>query len=174
MVRPRGLADKPGLVGIVGYELLRGGKILVPWTLAHNAVNNTAKNAFLEAWFNGGSRSSAYYIGLVDSPTFTSFSAGDTIGSHTGWTEYLNYTVGGSGSVRAPWLYAAASGQAITNSSAATFDFAVAAGSVYGIFITADGTKSGTGAILWSTAAFTAPLSVSPGDQLKVTYTVQL
>ena len=48
MVRPRGLVDKAGPVGLVHYELLRGGRILVPKTLAFNAVNNFAKNSFLE------------------------------------------------------------------------------------------------------------------------------
>lgn len=174
MVRPRGLADNPGPVGVVEYELLRGGKILVPKTRAFNAVNNTAKNAFLDCFFNSGGRNSSYYMSLVDNSGFSTFSAADTISSHAGWTEYINYTISGSGTVRGTWAYGAASGQAVTNSSPVVFDFASSGGVVYGIFITADVTKGGTGALLWSSAAFSATLTVSPGDQLRVTYTVQL
>ena len=56
MVRPRGLVDRPGPTGLVHYELLRGGRVLVPKTLAFNAVNNFAKNSFLDGWFNNGLR----------------------------------------------------------------------------------------------------------------------
>ena len=173
MVRPRGLVDSPGPFGLVHYELLRGGQILVPRTLAFNAVNNFAKNSFLDGFFNNGLRGNAYYIGLIDASTFSAFNATDVIGSHAGWQEFTNYTVSGSGTVRATWGYGSATGQALTNSSPCVFDF-TASGSVYGILITGDPTKLGTGVLLWSTAGFAAPLAVTTGDQLRVTYTIQL
>ena len=49
-------STSPGPVGLVHYELLRGGRVLVPKTLAFNAVNNFAKNSFLDGWFNNGLR----------------------------------------------------------------------------------------------------------------------
>ena len=95
------------------------------------------------------------------------------IGAHSGWGEFTNYTVSGSGTVRATWGYGSATAQAVTNSSPGVFDF-TGSGSVQGILITGDPTKLGTGVLLWSTAAFAAPLAVTTGDQLRVTYTVQL
>ena len=173
MVRPRGLVDEAGPVGLVHYELLRGGRILVPKTLTINAVNNFAKNAFLNGFFNTGLRGDAYYIGLVDSSGFSAFNATDVIGAHSGWGEFTNYNVSGVGTVRATWGYGSATAQNLTNSSPGVFDF-TGSGSVQGIFITGDPTKAGTGVLLWSTAAFAAPLAVTTGDQLRVTYTIQL
>jgi hypothetical protein len=176
MVRPRGLIETPAPKGIIQYELWRGCRI-VTRNVSHNAVNNTAKNMFLDAMFNNGTRYNSWYIGLVDGGTFTGFSASDTISpSGRGWTEYTAYAVSSVTTTRAHWVYAgSASSQQLTNASACIFDFnGVSITSVYGIFITADPTKSGTGAPLWSTGAFTAPLSVLGGDQLRVTYTIQL
>jgi hypothetical protein len=173
MVRPRGLVDQAGPVGLVHYELLRGGRILVPKTLAFNAVNNFAKNSFLDGFFNNGGRLDSYCIGLVDASGFSAFNATDLIGAHSGWGEFTNYTVSGNGTVRATWGYGSATAQAVTNSSPCVYDF-TGSGSVYGIFITGDPTKNGTGELLWSTAGFAAPLAVTTGDQLRVTYTVQL
>ena len=47
-------------------------------------------------------------------------------------------------------------------------------GAVQGVLVISDGTKGGTIGILWSTAAFNAVLNVLSGDQLRVTYTIQL
>jgi hypothetical protein len=47
-----------------------------------------------------------------------------------------------------------------------------ASGTVKGIFITSNNTKSGTSGKLWSTALFSADVPVVNGDQLKITYTL--
>lgn len=174
MVRGRGIADAlADLKGTVNYELYRGGKLLQARSVP-NGITNGAKNALLDAWFNGGSSSgSIWYIGLVDESTYTSFATTDTMDSHSGWTELTSYTVGGNGLLRGTWGQGSASGQAVTNGTAVEFDF-TATGIVQGIFAVSDGTKSGNIGTLWSTASFNAPLNVESGDQLRVTYTVQL
>ena len=66
----------------------------------------------------------------------------------------------------------AAASQSISN-SVTSADFNItASGTIHGIFVTSDNTKSGTTGTLWSTAPFAAPLSVNNGDLLKVTYTL--
>lgn len=178
MVRGRGISDGPPLKGIVGYELVRGGKILVPRIIVPNAVTNTAKNRMLDGWFNAGTieTNTTWSIGLVDGTTYTSFQPTDTMSSHTGWQEFTDYTVGGVGTNRGLWSQGAASGQAVTNVSPVTYDFTGITGTatIQGIFVVSNITKNSTANLLWSTASFLSPLSVENGDQLRVTYTVQL
>lgn len=176
--RGRGLADGLAPKGFFGYELLRGGKILVPRTFVRNAVTNTAKNRMLDGWFNAGTieTNTTWSIGLVDGGTYTAFQVTDTMTSHTGWEEFTNYTVGGVGTNRGLWSQGAASGQAVTNASPVAFDFTGITGTatIQGIFVVSNITKNSTSNLLWSTAAFLSPLAVENGDQLRVTYTVQL
>jgi len=174
MVRGRRFDDDLGPKGVVHYELYRGGKLLLPRT-ACNAVTNTAKNRFLDGWFNAGTieTNTTWSIGLVDAATYSSFQLTDTMSSHTGWQEFTDYTVGGVGTNRGLWSQGAASGQAVTNASPVTFDF-TASGTIQGIFVVSNITKGSTANLLWSTASFLSPLTVESGDQLRVTYTVQL
>ena len=112
----------------------------------------------------------------MDASTFTQFQATDVMTSHTGWAEFSSYTVSGNGTNRGTWSQGSAAAQAITNASPVTYDFTGFSGtaSVQGIFVVSDPAKTGTAGLLWSSASFLAPLSVQSGDQLRVTYTVQL
>lgn len=109
-----------------------------------------------------------WYIGLVDNSGFSAFAPGDTMASHTGWTVFIAY----SEATRPEWTAGAPATRAITN--AVTVDFTIngGGGTVKGIFIVDENTKSGTTGTLWSTAAFSSPATVVATDELKITYTV--
>jgi len=119
--------------------------------------------------FNDGTQiaNSSWYIALIDNGGFSALSASDTMSSHSGWSEFVTY----SQSTRVAWGSGAASGQATTNASPATFDI-TGSGTIYGIFVTSGSAKSGTSGTLWATAGFASTVPVSNGDQLKITYTV--
>lgn len=173
----RGFFDPAPPRGIVDYELSRGGRILVPRTRVPNGIANLAKLTLLDAWFNGGADAgSAWSIALVDGDTYTQFQATDTALLHGGWAEFSAYTVSGNVFVRGDWGSGAAAGQAVTNTSPVVFDFVGITGtaSIQGIFVTSEAAKNSSSGLLWSTASFAAPLTVQSGDQLRVTYTVQL
>jgi hypothetical protein len=132
-----------------------------------NGIVDVGLNKILDDMFNAGSQSSLWYIGLVDNSGWTAFAAGDTMGSHTGWTESTVYTAG----TRPQWTVGAAASRQVTNAS--TVDFAInGTATLKGIFVVDDNTKSGTSGTLWATAAFSSTIGVSSGDTLKVTYTV--
>ena len=132
-----------------------------------NGIVDEGIEYLLDAGFNGGSQVSTWYMGLVDNSGFSAFANGDTMASHSGWTESTDY----SESNRPEWTAGAAASRAVTNSS--TVDFSMnATATIHGIFITSNNTKSGTTGTLWSTAAFSSNASVTNGDTLKVTYTV--
>lgn len=173
MIRKRQFSDRLDPYGLFDYELIRKGHIIVA-SKARNGIVTAAKTALLEAWFNNGTRSNAWSIGLIDNASFTALQETDTLASHSGWIEFQAYTdVNISSTLRAIWNKTTAANKQITNTTVSTFNF-TADGQVYGIFLTTDNIKGAatSGKIIWSTAAFSAPLSVEDGDQLKVSYTL--
>lgn len=131
-----------------------------------NGITNPGKNNILDTFFNGLTQVSSgnWSIGLIDGTGSPVLASGDTLASHSGWTEFTAYS-----GARKAWGQGSAASQAVTNASPATFDI-TATGTLFGIFIC--GATTGTTAPLWSTAAFTTPVPVSNTDQMKVTYTL--
>jgi hypothetical protein len=118
-----------------------------------------------------------WYLGLITGPgSGTTFIAGDTMATHAGWTEYVNYS--NANRVTATFATATtATPSVVTNtSSPAVFNISGAGGTVAGAFLTSDNTKSGTTGTLFSEADFGSPgdRTVVSGDTLSVTYTFSL
>lgn len=157
------------MVGTYRVEHWRDGK-LINTLKGKNLITNAGKNSMLGIMFHADTQLTAWYIGLVDNASFSTFAVGDTMSSHSGWLESVAY----SDSTRQSWGVGAASGQSITNGSAAVFNINVNSTVIKGIFVTSISTKSGTTGTLWNGVAFSSNLSVNSGDQIKVTYTVSL
>jgi len=134
-----------------------------------NGITNVGKNLLLEVMFSNGAAvvQADWCIGLISLASYSALAAGDTMASHAGWIEFTSYNEGN----RVAWGQGDAASQSITNAAAATFNI-TGSGTVKGIFVTSEDTKSGTTGTLWSTALFAADVAVTNGDQLKVTYTV--
>lgn len=149
-------------------EHYRGGVLLDVYSL-HNDITNEGKNEILDIMFSDGTQIAAasWYIGLISNSGYSALAAGDTMGSHGGWTEFTGYTQ----ATRVAWGPGNPASQSITNASPATFDIN-ASGTLKGIFVTSNSTKSGTTGKLWATGLFAADVPVSNGDQMKITYTV--
>jgi len=146
-----------------------------------NLVNAVGKQLMLDTLLKG----SAYtvvgpYLGLISgaSPTFGTGS--DTMTSHGGWTEFINYTVGGS-AVRGTAVFASATSTGSTPSNvttsaatAITYTITGAGGTVGGCFLVtgsgASSTLSNTGGTLYSAGAFTTAKVTTAGDTVSVTY----
>jgi hypothetical protein len=151
------------------------------WQVEHRDVNGNLKgvhdfpngivdvgiNSLLGTGFGNQTQITAWYIGIVDNSGFSAFANADTMASHGGWNEFTSYSEG----VRQTWSVTTAASRAIVNSSPATFSIS-GSGTLKGIFVASNSTKSGTTGILWSTAAFASTVPVVNGDSLKVTYTV--
>ncbi len=136
--------------------------------VAVNKIVNAGLNHILSIEFSGGTQvlSAGWYVGLAgSSPTPA---AADTMSSHSGWTEIAAY----SQANRPAWGPGAASGQQVTNASAAVFSMNGSA-TVGGAFIVTNNTISGTTGTLFSCAAFSqGNKSCSNGDTVNVTYTI--
>jgi hypothetical protein len=145
-----------------------------------NLVNAIGKELMLDTLLSGSSYTTVGpFLGLISgaSPTF---SASDTMASHGGWTEFTNYTVGGS-AVRGTASFSAATstGSTPTNvttktASAITYTITGGGGTVGGCFLVtgsgASSTQGNTSGTLYSAGAFGTAKVTTAGDTVSVTY----
>jgi hypothetical protein len=122
-------------------------------------------------------RITTWYLGLITGPASgTTIIAANTMSSHAGWTEYVNY----SNANRVTAVFAAATTATpslVTNTaSPAVFNINGAGGVVAGAFLTSANDKSGTTGTLFSAADFggAGDRTVVDGDTLSVTYQFSL
>ena len=117
------------------------------------------------------------FLGLIGNST--TFAAADTMTSKT-WTEFTNYTVGGS-AVRGTAVFASATsaGTTPTNvttsaATAITYTITGGGGTVYGCFLVtgtgAVSTQSSTAGTLYSEGNFSTAKTTTAGDTVSVTY----
>lgn len=146
-----------------------------------NLVNAIGKQLLLDTLLrtSGTYTTVGPFLGLISgaSPTFT---AADTMASHAGWTEFINYTVGGS-AVRGTAVFGAATSTGTTPSnvttsaaSAITYTITSTGGTVGGCFLCtgpgAVSTQSSTAGTLYSAGAFATAKVTTAGDTVSVTY----
>ena len=144
-----------------------------------NLVNAVGKQLMLDTLLKGTSYTVVGpFLGLISgaSPTF---SASDTLSSKS-WTEFTNYTVGGS-AVRGTAVFASATSTGttpsnVTTSAAAAITYTItgAGGTVGGCFLVtgsgASSTQGNTSGTLYSAGAFTTAKITTAGDTVSVTY----
>jgi hypothetical protein len=143
-----------------------------------NLVVAVGKQLMLDTLLKGTSYSvTGPFLGLISNST--TFAAADTMSSKT-WTEFTNYTVGGS-AVRGTAVFASATstGTTPTNvttsaATAITYTITGAGGTVYGCFLVtgtgAVNTLSSTAGVLYSEGNFSVAKAVTAGDTVSVTY----
>ena len=146
-----------------------------------NLVNAVGKQLMLDTLLrtSGTYTTVGPFLGLIGTtnPTFT---AADTMTSHDGWTEFINYTVGGS-AVRGTAVFAASSSSGTTPSNvttsaatAITYTITGAGGNVTGCFLVtgsgASSTQNNTSGTLYSAGAFATAKTTTAGDTVSVTY----
>ena len=171
-------------VGIEGHYHVecRDAEGNLKWTEEFpNLVNAVGKQLLLDTLLrtSGTYTTVGPFLGLISgaSPTFA---AADTMTSHAGWTEFTNYTVGGS-AVRGTATFSASTSSGTTPAnvttaaaSSITYTITGAGGTVGGCFLcTGSGavsTQSSTAGTLYSAGAFSTAKVVTAGDTVSVTY----
>lgn len=167
---PAGAAEQANASGFYTVECI-GADGQVKWTdHIDNLVTTVGKNDALDKYLAGSAYTAAWYLGLIDSTSYTAVAAGDTSASHAGWTENVGYSQG----ARPTAAWAAASAGSKAFSSAASFTINANA-TVKGCFLISVSTKSGTTGILYSAGLFSGgDKVVQNGDTLNVSYTASL
>ena len=146
----------------------------------HNLVVNGGLQYMCGTALTSTAQITTWYLGLYGPGATNSPAAGNTMGSHTSWTEDINY----SNATRPACTFASAT---LANPSVATNTASVATftmnnpTTIGGAFLVggAAGTanvKGGTGGTLFSAADFASPgdRSVVSGDTINLTYTLSL
>ena len=140
---------------------------------AHNLVVNEGLQYMNTEFFKGSGYTAAWYLGLVTGPgSGNTYLAGNTLASHSGWTEDTNY----SGNRKAVTFGTATTADpSVMSNSASPSSFSMNnTTTIAGAFLT--NVSSGPSGILFSVANFQSPgdRSVVSGDTLSVTYTFNL
>jgi hypothetical protein len=134
-----------------------------------NGVTVVGKNHLLDVVFGNATpvtQVDPWYIGLINQSPTPVLDEGDTLASHSGWSEFTSY----SGGVRLEWDDSDAASK--VKGSDTTSDFTISAsGEVHGILVAS--VSSGTSGILWATGSFDASITVVNTDVLKITYGVR-
>lgn len=128
----------------------------------HNMVVNAGLDALLDIMFHATTQITTWYVGLKGTGTIA---AGDTLLTHTGWTEITAYT-----GTRQAYVEAASSSQSMTNSASPASFAITGTATVAGAFLAS--ATSGTTGTLFAAVDFAAARSVANGDTLNVTYTL--
>ena len=169
-----------GMAGVYHVEC-RDSEGNLKWTEEFpNLVNAVGKELMLDTLLKGSSYSVVGpFLGLI-SGSGSTFSASDTMPSHAGWTEFANYTVGGS-AVRGTAVFASATSTGSTPSNvttsaatAITYTITGAGGTVGGCFLVtgsgASSTINNTSGTLYSAGNFATAKVTTAGDTVSVTY----
>ena len=146
-------------------EAHRNGELL--WVDEYdNIVVDVGCNDVLDKYFKGSTYTAAHYVGLIaESPTIV---AGDTMASHSGWTEVTAYSEGARQTLT---MGTVAAKSASNTLSKAVFTINSDSTVVAGAFVATNSTKGGTTGTLYGAGTFTAPRTLQSGDTLSVTVT---
>jgi hypothetical protein len=140
---------------------------------AQNLVVNEGLKDMNDKYFSGSTYSATWYLGLIQGPASgTTIAAGDTLASHTGWTEDTAY----SGNRKAVTFGAATlADPSVINNSGSPSQFSMTGTTtIAGAFLAS--VDTGSSGILFSASDFQAPgdRNVVNGDTINVVYSFSL
>lgn len=146
------------------------------WTAeSKNLVVNVGLQYMAGTALTSVTQITTWYLGLYGSGATNSPAAGNTMASHTSWTEVTDYS--NANRVTASFATATTASPSVVTNTASPAVFNInGTTTVGGAFLTSDNTKGGSTGTLFSAADFGSPgdRSVVSGDTLSVTYTFSL
>ena len=142
----------------------------------HNLVVNQGLQDMNSKYFQGSGYTAGWYLGLVQGPgSGTTYAAGNTLASHSGWTELVPGTAYTGNRKAVTFGTATTADPSVIDNSASPSSFAMLVNStvVAGAFLCS--VSSGTSGVLFSAGDFTGgDKTVDSGDTLNVTYSFSL
>jgi len=151
------------------YEIACYRDGVLVWSDAFwNIVVTVGKNALLDMTFFSGVVSPTWYVGLVTNAGFSQYSATDTMGSHSGWTEDTTY----SNATRPAYTVVAASAGSMSNDASRALFTINGSSTIRGAFLTNHSTKGGSTGTLYGEGDFAVARAVISGDIISVKITL--
>ena len=144
-------------------------------SVSPNLVVNVGLQDMNTQYFSGSAYTAAWYIGLYGAAASNTPAAGDTMSSHAGWTEVVDYSQ--ATRVAVTFGTATTADPSVISNSASPATFTInATTTVGGAFLTTGSAKNGTAGTLFSASDFAAPgdRAVVSADTLTVTYQFSL
>ena len=146
------------------------------WTAeSKNLVVNAGLRYMAGTALTSVTQITTWYLGLYGSGATNSPAAGNTMDSHSSWTEVTAYS--NANRVTATFATATTANPSVVTNAASPAAFNInGTTTVGGAFLTSENTKGGTTGTLFSAADFGSPgdRSVVSGDTLSVTYQFSL
>lgn len=163
------------IVSIFGLPIFKRKRLVVPdeplWQeTIGNLVTTVGKSDLLDKYLAGSSYSATWFIGLIDNASYSAIAAGDTMSSHAGWIENVEYDE----AARPAVSWSAASGGVKAASAACVFTIDPTGAVIKGAFMNSVTTKGGTTGTLYSASAFAANRTLVDDDVLRVTPTMTI
>ena len=175
LIANTGAADNAKATGKYIVECFDKDGVLKWVAESKNLVVNVGLQYMAGVALTSTAQITTWYIGLYGAAASNNPAAGDTMSSHTGWTEVTTY----SESTRVAASFAAATNanpSVVTNTASKAVFTINGSTTVGGAFLTSGSAKSGATGTLFSAADFGSPgdRSVVSGDILNVTYSFSL
>jgi len=172
----KGATERVGAGGVFTVTCV-GADGVEKWSdTFHNLVVNQGLQDMNSKYFQGSGYTAAWYLGLVQGPgSGTSYAAGNTLASHSGWTELTPGTAYTGNRKAVTFGTATTADPSVIDNSGSPSSFAMLVNStvVAGAFLCSVAT--GTSGVLFSAGDFTGgDKTVDAGDTLNVTYSFSL
>jgi len=142
---------------------------------AKNLVTNQGLQDMNNKYFKGSAYTAAWYLGLVNASPTPTYAAADTMASHAGWSETVDYSGSNRGTVN--FGTPTTANPSVVNNTASQTSFSITGTvTVAGAFLTATQDNLTNTGVLFSVAAFESPgnRSVVNGDTLNISYEFSL
>jgi hypothetical protein len=172
----KGATERVGAGGVYTVTCV-GADGVEKWSdTFHNLVVNQGLQDMNSKYFQGSGYTAAWYLGLVQGPgSGTTYAAGNTLASHSGWTELTPGTAYTGNRKAVTFGTATTADPSVIDNSGSPSSFAMLVNStvVAGAFLCS--VASGTSGVLFSAGDFTGgDKTVDSGDTLNVTYSFSL
>lgn len=172
----KGATERVGAGGVFTVTCV-GADGVEKWSdTFHNLVVNQGLQDMNSKYFQGAGYTAGWYLGLVEGPgSGTTYAAGNTLASHSGWTELVPGTAYTGNRKAVTFGTATTADPSVIDNSGSPSSFAMLVNStvVAGAFLCS--VASGTSGVLFSAGDFTGgDKTVDSGDTLNVTYSFSL
>lgn len=176
LVTNKGATERVGAGGVYTVTCV-GADGVEKWSdTFHNLVVNQGLQDMNSKYFQGAGYTAGWYLGLVQGPgSGTTYAAGNTLASHSGWTELVPGTAYTGNRKAVTFGTATTADPSVIDNSGSPSSFAMLVNStvVAGAFLCS--VASGTSGVLFSAGDFTGgDKTVDAGDTLNVTYSFSL